>query len=42
MRTVLSDAERYNHAHQGYGFSGDPLRPIDGKYFGYLIRTAPY
>jgi subtilisin len=42
MRTVLSDAERYNHAHQGYGFSGDPLRPIEGKYFGYLIRTALY
>ena len=25
----------------GYGFQGDPLRPISGKYYGYLIRAAP-
>ncbi len=26
----------------GYGFQGDPLRPISGKYYGYLIRAAQY
>jgi subtilisin family serine protease len=24
------------------GFSGDPLRPVSGKYFGYLVSTALY
>lgn len=27
---------------RGYGFQGDPLRPITGKYYGYLIRAALY
>jgi hypothetical protein len=25
-----------------YGFQGDPLRPINGKYYGYLIRAGSY
>jgi len=24
------------------GFSGDPLRPLSGKYFGYLATAAGY
>jgi subtilisin len=24
------------------GFAGDPLRPVTGKYFGYLLRAAGY
>jgi hypothetical protein len=26
----------------GYGFQGDPFRPISGKYYGYLIWTGLY
>jgi hypothetical protein len=26
----------------GYGFEGDPLRPITGEYYGYLISAALY
>ena len=32
----------YNQATPGYGFQGDPLRPISGKYYGYLIRAGLY
>ena len=33
-------AASYNDANPGYGFQGDPLHPISGKNFGYLIRAA--
>jgi len=26
----------------GYGFTGDPLRPIEGKYYGDLIHAGRY
>ena len=41
---IVSDAARYNNAkrNSGYGFQDDPLRPISGKYYGYLIRAALY
>jgi hypothetical protein len=39
---MRSDAEVYNNANPGYGFLGDPLRPVTGKYYGYLIRAALY
>jgi hypothetical protein len=39
---VVSDAAAYNTANPGYGFTGDPLRPIEGKYYGYLIRAGLY
>jgi hypothetical protein len=29
-------------ADYGYGFQDDPLRPISGKYHGYLIRAGLY
>jgi hypothetical protein len=32
----------YNLANCGYGFQGDPLRPISGKYYGFLIRAGRY
>jgi hypothetical protein len=25
-----------------YGFQGGPLRPISGKYYGYLMRAGLY
>ena len=42
IQKVMGDAAAYNIANTGYGFQGDPLRPISGKYYGYLIRAALY
>jgi subtilisin len=42
IEKMRSDAEVYNNANPGYGFVGDPLRPVSGKYYGYLIRAALY
>jgi subtilisin len=42
MQKILGDAAAYNTANPGYGFQGDPLRPISGKYYGYLIRAGLY
>jgi subtilisin len=42
IEKVRSDAQVYNNANPGYGFVGDPLRPVTGKYYGYLIRAALY
>jgi subtilisin len=39
---IVADARTYNNANPGYGFQGDPLRPITGKYYGYLIRAGLY
>ena len=33
---LRADAERYTGAVPGFGFSGDPLRPAGGAYFGYF------
>jgi hypothetical protein len=40
----VADAVAFNTAKKnfGYGFQGDPLRPVSGKYYGYLIRAAQY
>jgi subtilisin len=42
MRKLRSDAERYTSRNPAYGFLGDPLRPIAGKYFGFLTRAGLY
>jgi hypothetical protein len=44
IQKIVSDAASYNTARRnsGYGFQGDPLRPIAGKYYGYLIRAGLY
>jgi subtilisin len=42
IQRIRSDAAAYNGATPGYGFSGDPLHPIDGRYYGYLIRAGLY
>jgi subtilisin len=39
---IVGDAASYNNANPSYGFQGDPLRPIAGKSYGYLIRAAAY
>ena len=43
MRKLLRDAEAYNtRTDRNYGFAGDPLRPVTGKYFGFLLRAGLY
>jgi len=44
IQKIVADASAYNSTkkNSGYGFAGDPLRPIDGKYYGYLIRASLY
>ena len=39
---IVNDDAAYNVANPAYGFTGDPLRPIAGKYYGYLVRAAAY
>jgi len=39
---IATDAQAYNSANSEYGYTGDPLRPVEGKYFGYLIRAGIY
>jgi subtilisin len=41
---IVADAAAYNsmRKNSGYGFEGDPLRPITGKYYGYLISAELY
>lgn len=41
---MVADARSYNTAKKNidYGFTGDPLRPTPGRYYGYLIRAALY
>ena len=44
IQTIVSDAAAYNtdKTNVGYGFQGDPLRPISGGYYGYPIWAEPY
>jgi subtilisin len=42
VQKIVADARAYNDTNPGYGFQGDPLRPISGKYYGYLIRAGSY
>ena len=42
VQKIVNDAAAYNQANPGYGFTGDPIRPVTGKYFGYLIHTGSY
>jgi subtilisin len=39
---IRAEAAAYNQANPGYGYQGDPLRPVAGKHYGYLIRAALY
>jgi len=48
IEKLRSDAKTYNDTTPGYGFLGDPLRPVSNKrsgqlnYYGYLIWVAAY
>ena len=41
---IVADAAAYNamKKNSGYGYEGDPLRPIEGKYYGYLPSASLY
>ena len=39
---LRADAQSYNQANTGYGFTGDPIRPTSGRYYGYLTRAGSY
>jgi subtilisin family serine protease len=42
VKKIVADAQAYNTLNPGYGFAGDPLRPTEGKDYGYLIRGGIY
>ena len=42
VKKIVADAAAYNTLNPGYGFTGDPLRPVEGKYYGYLIHAGSY
>jgi subtilisin family serine protease len=42
IQKIVGDAAAYNTKTVGYGFQGDPLRPVSGKYYGHLIRAGLY
>jgi subtilisin len=39
---IVADARAYNLRNRDYGFLGDPLRPLAGTYYGYLVRAGLY
>jgi subtilisin len=42
IQKIVGDATAYSTKNTGYGFQGDPLRPVAGRYYGYLIRAGLY
>jgi subtilisin family serine protease len=42
IQKIVNDAAAYNTANPGYGFQGDPLRPVSGQYYGYLVSAGIY
>jgi hypothetical protein len=44
MQKIVVDAAAYNtqKKNAGYGFQGDPLRPIAGRDYGDTIRAGLY
>jgi subtilisin len=42
IQKLRADAEAYALANPGWGFGGDPLRPVSGRYYGHLVRAGLY
>lgn len=40
IRAMRANAEAFNAAQPAYGFTGDPLRPVTGRFYGYLPSAA--
>ncbi len=36
VQKMRTDADGHSAADNGYGYTGDPLRPVSGRYYGYL------
>src|SRR5205814_10607958 len=36
IQKLRSDAQAYSTANHAYGFYGDPIDPVTGRYYGYL------
>jgi subtilisin len=34
---IVGNSISYNGVNRNYGFAGDPIRPVKGKYFGHLV-----
>jgi subtilisin family serine protease len=39
---LRADAQAVTSGSPGYGFNGDPTRPVSGRYYGYLVRAGGY
>ncbi|MEU6986446.1 hypothetical protein ABZ946_23940 [Streptomyces sp. NPDC046324] len=42
VRTLVKDAAVHGRRHPGFGFYGDPLQPIRGRFYGPLVSAALY
>jgi subtilisin len=42
MAKVIRIMEDYNQQHRGYGYRGDPIRPIQERYYGYLVNQSMF
>jgi hypothetical protein len=42
VKRIRNDALGYTLQHPGYGFAGDPLRPVRGQYYGPLVNAGIY
>jgi subtilisin family serine protease len=40
IQKVRADADTYNSSNTTYGFTGDPIRPVSTRYYGYLARVG--
>jgi subtilisin family serine protease len=40
VQKMRSDAQAHTTAAPGYGFAGDPTRPVSGRYYGYLAWSG--
>jgi subtilisin family serine protease len=42
IQRLRADAEAYSAANPSWGFTGDLLRPVSGRYYGPLVRSGLY
>ena len=43
IQKLIADAETYTRANPDYGFTGDPLRPVNSStHYGWLVRAGLY
>jgi hypothetical protein len=42
MEDFLDRAESFNKRDHDHGFEGDPIRPKDKQYYGYLTQLSKF